>query len=324
MLIQRRTLLSGAAAAAGIAVLPWARAFPLRAVRIVVPYPAGGSIDVPARILAEALPPLLGQPVIIVNSPGGSAAIGTRAVAQAEADGHTLLMGTNQTHGSNPSLIPNLGYDPVKDFQCIAGIGRIQHALIVRKSLGITSLDELVALARKSPGKLTYASSGNASASHLAAELFKKSAGVHITHIPYRGVAPAIQDLLGGHVDMSVATLPSVLSFARSGSIEVLGIASSERAAQLPDVKTLAEQGFSQTAADAWAALFAPAKTPPEAVAQLRQAVLTVFAQAANARKLTDAGYRLQIRSGEDFSSFMREDMARWDAVIKSSKIKLD
>ncbi|RYX93147.1 MAG: tripartite tricarboxylate transporter substrate binding protein [Comamonadaceae bacterium] len=327
MTIQRRQILVAAATAtaSGIAAFPHlARAYPLRPVRIVVPYPAGSSIDVPARILAEALPPLLGQPVIVINTPGGSAAIGTRSVASGESDGHTLLMGTNQTHASNQSLIPNLGYDPVRDFECITAIGRIQHALVVRKDLGVRNLGELVALARKSPGKLTYASSGNASASHLAGEMFKQSAGVHITHIPYRGVAPAVQDLLGGHVDMSFATLPAVLGFVRSGAIECFGIASRDRAPQLPDVRTLAEQGFPHTEADAWTALFAPAKAPADVVQKLRQAVLAVFADPVHVKKLTDAGYGLQIRNGDAYKTFAREDTARWAAVIRSAGIKLD
>ena len=205
-----------------------------------MPYPGGGPVDITARLIAQSVGDKLGQPIVVDNRGGGAGVIGSVAVQHAEPDGHTLLLGTNQTHATNQSLLKNCPYDAVKDFAPVAGIAEIPHVLVVRRGLEAASVAELVALAKKSPGALNYASTGVGSASHLAAELFKTRAGVELQHIPFRGAAPMTTELLAGRIDVSFATLPSVVSYIDAGVIRALAVASGKRAARLPNVPTLA------------------------------------------------------------------------------------
>ena len=271
-MLTRRAIL---AALAGLAAMRGARAqgFPNRAITIVVPYPAGGPVDVTARLIAQSVGTSLGQPITVDNRGGGAGVIGSVAVAHAEPDGHTLILGTNQTHATNQSLLKNCPYDAVKDFAPVAGIADIQHVLVVRHGLDVADVGALVALAKKSPGELNYASTGVGSASHLAAELFKTKAGIELQHIPFRGSAPMMTELLAGRVDLTFATLPSVVSYIEAGAIRALAVASAKRAARLPNLPTLAEAGIPGVEADAWFALFAPAKTPAPVVDRLYRAV---------------------------------------------------
>ena len=239
-----------------------AQGFPNRPITIVVPYPAGGPVDVTARLIAQSVGVSLGQPIAVDNRGGGAGVIGSVAVAHAEPDGHTLILGTNQTHATNQSLLRNCPYDAVRDFSPAAGVADIQHVLVARRGLEATEVGALVQLAKKSPSELNYASTGVGSASHLAAELFKTKAGVDLQHIPFRGSAPMTTELLAGRVDVTFATLPSVISYVDAGVIHALAVASNKRAARLPNVPTLAEAGIPGVEADAWFALFAPAKTP--------------------------------------------------------------
>ncbi|RZL62633.1 MAG: tripartite tricarboxylate transporter substrate binding protein [Variovorax sp.] len=325
MTINRRNLmLAAVSATASTHFAAWGQAYPSKAIRLVVPYPAGSTLDVVARMFTEVFSRHFGQPSIVVNQPGGSAAIGTRAVAQAEADGYTLLLGTNQTHGANSALMPNLGYDAIKDFEPIAGIGRIQHVVVVRKDLGVKTLAEFMALARKPGQKINYGSSGNGSASHLAAEMFKLATGVQMTHIPFNGSGPAAQALMGGHIDVSFITLPSVLSFIKAGGMTALAVASPDRAPQLPALATLAEQGVPNAEADAWAALFAPARTPPGALTTLSDFTVQAFSTPEMKEKLNTSGFVPDTKSGSVFREYLQEDMKRWADVVKAAKVKLD
>src|SRR5262245_52630394 len=227
-----------------------AQAFPLRTVTIIVPYPAGGPVDVVARLIAQGASGELKQSVVVDNRGGGAGVIGSVAAARAEPDGHTLVLGTNQTHATNQSLLKNCPYDAVKDFAPVAGIAEIPHVLVIRRGLEAGSAAELVTLARKTPGALNYASTGVGSASHLAAELFKTRAGVELQHIPFRGAAPMTTELLAGRVDVTFATLPSLIAYIDAGVIRPLAVASARRAPRLPNVPTLAEAGISGVEAD--------------------------------------------------------------------------
>src|SRR5689334_5741694 len=246
-----------------------AQSFPSRPITIVVPYPAGGPVDVAARLIAQSVGTSLGQPITVDNRGGGAGVIGSVAVQRAEPDGHTLILGTNQTHATNQSLLKNCPYDAVKDFAAVAGIADIPHVLVVRRGLEAENVGALISLAKKSPSAMNYASTGVGSASHLAAELFKTRAGVHLQHIPFRGAAPMTTELLAGRIDVTFATLPSVIGYIDAGVVRALAVASAKRAARLPNVPTLAETGIPGVEADAWFALFAPAKTPPATVEKL-------------------------------------------------------
>ena len=312
-----------AAAAGTLALLLPGRAdaqsFPARAVRIVVPYPAGGPTDVLARILAQEMTGALGQPVLVENKPGASGAVGTREVARAAPDGHTLVLGTNQTHATNAVLLKDPGYDPLVHFVAIAGIAELQHALVVPKRAAARGVGELVDLAKRQPGKLNYGSTGLGSASHLAMELFQLRTGTRLTHVPFRGAAPMAVEIIAGRIDAAFATLSSVLGQIESGEIRALGLASGMRAPQLPTLATLAEQGIREAESDAWLALFAPAGTPAPTTARLERAVRDAMSKTTVRDSAIRAGLSVNIRSGPAFAAFLVRDIFIWQAVIKAA-----
>jgi tripartite-type tricarboxylate transporter receptor subunit TctC len=324
----RRLFLSTAAGTCAALVLPstgWAQWAPTRTVTVVVPYPAGGPTDILARTIGAELARALGQPVVVENVPGGAGAIGTRRVAQAAADGHVLVFGTNQTHATNLSLLPQGGgYDPVKDFAPVAGLADLQHLVVVGPEVPAKTAAELVALAKKDPGKLTAGSTGPGSASHLALELFKVRTGTDIAHVPYKGSAPLLTDLLGGHVNLSFATTPTVLQQIQSGKLRAIAVASPNRSPYLPEVPTLAEAGVRGVEADAWLAMFAPAGVPAPALARLREATLEAMKQPAVRETRTKSGMTPNARDGVAFAGFVREDVARWAEVVRVANVKAE
>jgi len=310
-------------ALAGLAATRGARAqsFPSRPITIVVPYPAGGPVDVTARLIAQSVGNNLGQPIAVDHRGGGAGVIGSVAVQHAPPDGHTLILGTNQTHATNQSLLKNYPYDAVKDFAAVAGIADIPHVLVVRRGLEAENVGALVALARKSPGALNYASTGVGSASHLAAELFKTKAGVDLQHIPFRGSAPMTTELLAGRVDLTFATLPSVISHIDAGALRALGVASAERAARLPHLPTLAESGVTGVEADAWFALFAPANTPAATIERLYNAVSAGLTTEPAANAIAAQGMTLALRSPAELTAWLLGEVAKWAAVIKAAGV---
>jgi tripartite-type tricarboxylate transporter receptor subunit TctC len=319
-MLTRRAALT---ALAGLAATRGARAqsFPSRPIIIVVPYPAGGPVDVTARLIAQSVGNNLGQPIAVDHRGGGAGVIGSVAVQHAPPDGHTLILGTNQTHATNQSLLKNYPYDAVKDFAAVAGIADIPHVLVVRRGLEAENVGALVALARKSPGALNYASTGVGSASHLAAELFKTKAGVDLQHIPFRGSAPMTTELLAGRVDLTFATLPSVISHIDAGALRALGVASAERAARLPHLPTLAESGVAGVEADAWFALFAPANTPAATIERLYNAVSAGLTTEPAANAIAAQGMTLALRSPAELAAWLPGEVAKWAVVIKAAGV---
>jgi tripartite-type tricarboxylate transporter receptor subunit TctC len=319
-MLTRRAALT---ALAGLAATRGARGqnFPSRPITIVVPYPAGGPVDVTARLIAQSVGSGLGQPIAVDNRGGGAGVIGSIAVRYAEPDGHTLILGTNQTHATNQSLLKNCPYDAVKDFAAVAGIADIPHVLVVRHGLEAADVGALVRLAKKSPGELNYASTGLGSASHLAAELFKTRAGVDLQHIPFRGSAPMTTELLAGRVDLTFATVPSVFGYLDAGVLRALAVASAKRAARLPHVPTLAEAGVAGVEADAWFALFAPAKTPAAAIEKLYSAVSAALTTEAASKVFAEQGMTLALRSSAKLAAWLPGEVAKWAAVIKAAGV---
>lgn len=324
MLTRRATL----AGLAGFAALGHSRAsaqiFPARTVTIVVPYPAGGPVDLVARLIAQEAVGALGQSIVVDNRGGGSGIIGSVAVARAEPDGHTLVLGTNQTHATNQSLIKNCPYDAVKDFAPVAGVAEIPHVLVVRKDLPVTTAAEFVAFAKEKPGALNYGSTGNGSASHLAFELFKSRAGVAIQHVPFRGSAPMAQELLAGRLDASIATLPTVIGQIEAGELKALAVASGKRAERLPDLPTLAEAGIAGVEADAWFALFAPAKTPGTAIDALYRAAAAALQKEASRAALGKQGMTVTVRSPSEVAAALPAEVEKWAAVIKAANVTVE
>ena len=300
-----------------------AQEWPARPVRIVVPFPAGGSADLIPRIVAEKLSEKWGQPVIVENRPGAAGNIGADIVFRAEPDGYTLLSAPPPPLVINRLLYPKLSYDSTQ-FAPVTVIAANPNVLLVHPSLGVSSVAELIALARQNPGKLNYASQGSGSTSHLTAELFKSMAGgLQITHVPYKGTAPALTDLLAGQVDMMCDNLGVSLPHVRSGKLKALAVASKQRFAGLPDAPALAETlpGFESRA---WYGIVAPPRTPAPIAAQ-------VSAGVADALKNADVLKRLQELSAEpmgltpaETAAFMKAESERWGAVIRSAGVKVD
>ncbi len=322
----RRTVLVGLAGLLGLAASrpACAQEFPSRSVTIVVPYPAGGPVDTMARLIAQTAAGDLGQPIVVDNRGGASGIIGSVAVQRAVPDGHTLVLGTNQTHATNQTLLKHCLYDAVRDFAPVAGIADIQHVLVVRRGLPARSVPELVALAKSAPGQLNYASTGVGSASHLAAELFKARAGVDLQHIPFRGAAPLITELLAGRVDVTFVTLPSVAAYVDAGVLRAIAIASARRTPRLPNVPTVAEAGVAGVEADAWFALFAPAKTPTAPIERLYRAVSAGLNTEAARAAIGKQGMTLALRQPAELAAWLPGEVSKWAAVINAANIVVE
>lgn len=328
MPLRRRRLLSGAVLPL-IAALRPARAqtaaepaWPARPVRIVVAYPPGGSTDLLARALAERLQATMpGSSFVVENRPGGAAVVGTQAVAQAAPDGYTLALGNNQTHAANAAMIENLAYRPVEDFVAIGRLAEVHHALVVPANSPARTLAELAARGRGG-GRLTYASSGIGSASHVIAESFVRQEGLSATHVPYRGGAQATTDTVAGTVDFFVSTWPQVVQLVQEGKLRCLGIGAPQRLPGLPDVPTLAEAGAPTMAVDAWFGLFAPARTPPAVVERLSAALPPILAEPAIVARLGQMGFAPAPMPAAAFAAFQQAEVARWRRLVELTGVR--
>jgi tripartite-type tricarboxylate transporter receptor subunit TctC len=298
-----------------------AQTFPSRALTIIVPYPAGGPTDVLARLVAQHAGADLGQSITVDNRGGGAGVIGSVAAQRAEPDGHTLVLGTNQTHATNQSLLKNHPFDAAKDFTAVSGLAEVPHVLVVRKDLAVKDVAELVALAKSKPGGLNCGSTGVGSASHLTMELFKTRADVAMLHVPFRGSAPLITELLAGRIDVSFATLPTVAAQVDNADVKALAIASAKRTPRLPGVPTLNEAGIAGVEADAWFALFAPAGTPLAARERIHQAVVTGLATDAAKSVLAAQGMTLAVKSPAELAAMIPVEIEKWAAVIKAANV---
>jgi tripartite-type tricarboxylate transporter receptor subunit TctC len=296
-------------------------ALPSRTIRMVVAFPAGGPTDFVARLLADKLKGLLGQNVIIENRAGANGAVGAEYVARAAADGTTLFMTTVGAVAITPHLT-KIAYDPIRDFAPIALVVRNTTILVVKPDLPAASARELAALAARSPGTVAIASTGTGSMPHLALELYQASAGVKFLHVPYRGAAMALSDLLGGQIQGFFADVPVLLAQIKAGKIRALGAASATRNAALPDVPTLAEQGFPDTFADNWYGLLAPARTPAPIIVKLHDAVAVALADPELNAKLIASGAIPAPTSSVEFAAFLAAELERWGRVVAEKNIK--
>lgn len=320
-MIHRRSVVTGLAAL----VVPRtgrAQDFPTRTITIVVPYPPGGPIDALARVIAQDGANELGQPIVVENRPGGSGIIGTQAVARAEPDGHTLVLGTNQTHATNQSLVRNCPYDAARDFAAVAGIAAMPHVLVVRNSLAVTSVGEVVAMAKAKPGALTFGSTGNGSGAHLAGELFKTKAGIDMLHVPFKGLSPMLTELLADRVDMSIAPLPGLIGQQiATGAVRALAVARAQRLPHLASMLTFAESGVPGVEADAWSALFAPARTPPAVIERLYRAIAAVLAKDTVRAAMAKQGIPADLKSPAEVAAMLPGEIAKWAVVIKTANL---
>ena len=323
-MITRRATFAGLAVSA-LSLAAKAQNFPNRTITIVVPYPPGGPIDALARLIAQEGAGELNQSIVVENRPGGSGIIGANAVARAEPDGHTLVLGTNQTHATNQSLIKNCPYDAVKDFAPVAGIAAMPHVLVVRKSLGVAGVGDVVAMAKAKPGALTFGSTGNGSGAHLAGELFKTKAGIDMLHLPFKGLSPMLTELLADRIDMSIAPLPGLIGQQiESGSVRALGVASAQRMPQLASVSTFAQAGVPGVEADAWSALFAPAKTPPAVIERLYGVVATVLSKESVRAAMAKQGIPAALKPPAEIAAMLPGEVEKWAAVIKAANVTME
>ncbi|WP_342361254.1 tripartite tricarboxylate transporter substrate binding protein [Terrarubrum flagellatum] len=315
------TLLGGALTAPSIAR---AQTFPVKPIRMIVAYPAGGPTDAIARFVAQDMGPALGQNVIVENMAGASGAVGTRFVARAEPDGHVITFGNNQTHGNNMFLLKEPGYDAIKDFAPLAGAGAFEHAFVVRKDLPAKNLQEFIALAKSKPGELNYGSTGVGSGSHLSTELFMTRTGIKMQHVPFRGAAPLVQEMIAGRIDIANSTLPSVISQIQGGELRALGIASPQRNAQVSDVPTLREGGVTNADASSWTGFFAPVATPQPVLDRLSREILASLNKPETKERLIKLGFSLQPREPSAFRPFLANEMEVWSDVIKTAGVKAE
>ncbi len=299
-------------------------AYPGKPIRVVVPFPAGGTTDILARAAGQKMTEAWGQPVVIDNRPGAAGNIGSELVAKSANDGYTLLMGTVGTHAINASLYAKMPYDHVKDFVPIVLVAGVPNVLVVHPSVPANSVQELVAYGKANPGKLNFASSGSGTSIHLAGELFKVSTGVTMQHVPYKGSAPAVTDLLGGQVQLMFDNLPSALPHIKSGKLKALTVTSATRAPALPEIPTIAETGLPGFEASSWFGLLAPAGTSRDIVTKVNGEVAKWLASADAKEKLTAAGANVAGGSPEDFAKHIAVETAKWAKVVKESGAKVD
>lgn len=300
-----------------------AQAFPSKPIRFVVPFP-GGFSDVLARQVGAKMGDALGQPVIVENKPGASGQIGAQEVVRAGADGHTLFMGHIGTHAINPHLFAKLAYDPERDLVPVTLLVTVPNLLVVNPSVPVQTVQELVVYARKNPGKLSYGSPGNGTSGHLAAELFKATAGVVIVHIPYRGAAPALQDVIAGEVQLIFDTLAQSLPQAKAGKVRSLAVTSLKRQAAAPEIPTMDESGFPGWDTGPWFGVMVRSGTPDATVRRLNTELVKAV-QAPDVReKLVAQGAMPVGNTPEEFAAFIRAESARWAKVVKSAGIRAD
>lgn len=299
-----------------------AQDFPTRPIRLVVAFPAGGPTDFVARLLADKVKDILGQSVLVENKSGANAAIGADHVAKSEPDGYTLFFTTMSAVVLNPHTRADLPYDPVRDFAPVSRMVITKEVLVVNAKSPIKSAKELVELANQKNGGLPMASTGVGSLPHLALEVFQQATGTKVVHVPYRGAAPAVTDILGEQVVGCFLDLPVVMPQIASGNLRALGMASSRRDEVLPDVPTLDEQGYRDVYADNWYALYAPARTPPAVIAKLNTAFKTALTDPVISRKLTAAGAVPAPTTPEELDSILKTELDRWGKIIQARGIK--
>jgi tripartite-type tricarboxylate transporter receptor subunit TctC len=324
--IRRRDMLIAAALVVGTLLAPAAapaQTFPSRAIHLVVPFAPGGNTDLIARILADKVGGIIGQRVVIDNRGGANGAIGADTVAKAAPDGYTLFFTTVGAVAINPAFRKDLPYDPVKDFAPVALLGKASPVLTVDPSLGINTTKELVALAKQKPDTVTIGITGVGALSDLALALFESSADAKFVHVPFRGSGPALNDLLGGHVNGVMIDVSVMLPHIKAGKLKTLGITSAERSDLVPEIPTLVEQGYTGAVAENWTALFAPARTPPEIVAKLNAAFTAAVNDPDMRKKFAEDAITPAPSSPEELGRFLKSEIAKWDKVIRDKGITI-
>jgi tripartite-type tricarboxylate transporter receptor subunit TctC len=301
-----------------------ADAYPSKAIRMVVPFPAGGTTDILGRIAGQKITEALGQQVIIDNRGGAGGNIGTELVAKSPPDGYTLLTDPGSTLTINPHAYSRLGFDPVKDFAPITILAEVPNILEVHPSMPVKNVKELIALAKSKPGQINYASTGAGQSTHLSMELFKSMAHIDINHIPYKGSAPALVDLIGGHVTVMFDNMPTSLPHVRAGKLRAIAVSTAKRSFALPQLPTVAESGLPGFEVSVWFSVLAPAATPRDIVQKLNAVLVKALQSPDVKQRLAEQGAEPVGNTPEQFATTIQRDLAKWAKVVKDANVKLD
>ncbi len=301
-----------------------AQDYPEKTIRIIVPYPAGGTADLLARSIGQKMAESLGRQILIDNRAGAGGNIGADLAARAAPDGYTLLMGTVATHAINPNLYPKMPYDAARDFAPIILVATLPNLLVVHPSVPARNVKELIALAKSKPGELAYASAGNGTSQHLSGELFKKMTGVDMIHVPYKGNAPAVTDLVGGQVQVMFDNIPVSLQQVRAGKLRALAVTGPRRSPVLPDLPTLSEAGLSGFSIASWFALFAPAGTPPKILLRLNQEAGKAIASQQLRQQWLTQGIEPAGSTSEQLAAFQRKEVLKWAKIVRDSGARVE
>jgi tripartite-type tricarboxylate transporter receptor subunit TctC len=301
-----------------------AQSYPVKPIRLIVPYPPGGPTDLVGRSMAQKLQEALGQTVVVENRAGAASAVGTEVAARSAADGHTLLLGTSAGFCINPALGTKLPYDPERDFAPISLLVINPQILVVHPSLPVNSVKSLIALAKSRPGQINYASVGNASPQHLGMEMLKSMTGISMVHVPYKGTAPAVTDILAGNVSLMFNSMPSVLPQANAGKLRGIAVGSARRSPAAPDIPTVAEAGVPGFEYVTWYGLFAPAGTPREIIGRLNAFVVKTLADPEISRRFSTQGAEPMSNTPEQLAQYRRAEFERWRKLITELKLKVE
>jgi tripartite-type tricarboxylate transporter receptor subunit TctC len=310
-------------AGAGLVSGTWAQAYPSKAIRIIVPFPAGGTSDILSRAIGQKLTEQWKQPVIVDNRPGASANIGAELLVKSPPDGYTLFCAST-IHTINPSLYSRLSYDPIRDFTPITLIAGTSQVLAVHPSVPVKTVKELIAYAKKRPGELNYSSAGNGSQPHLTAEMFKARTGIDIVHVPYKGAPPQMADLVAGHVALTFGTSPTAVPLVKGGKLRALGVSTAKRIAALPDVPTIDEAGVPGFEASGANGLVGPAGMPPAVVEKLNAAVVAIVREPAMSRFLSEQGAEPWTTTPAEYADYIKSEVAKWAKAVKDSGARID
>jgi tripartite-type tricarboxylate transporter receptor subunit TctC len=310
-----------------VVVIPgvsFAQAYPTKPVKIIVPYPPGGSTDILARVLGEKLTPALGQQVVVENRAGATGVIGAEAVAKSPADGHTLLMGVNGPITIAPAIRNNLPYETLRDFAPVILVADAPKLLVIHPSIPASTVQEFIAWAKAQPKPITFASAGIGSTGHLASEMLKQRGGFEAVHVPYKGGGPAIADIIGGHVQYMFEVMPQLLPHVQAGRLKALGISSADRSKALPSLPSVAEQGLPGFQSSTWFGILAPAGTPEPVVDRLNAEFTKALREPDMTKRLADLGAAWRPNSPADYRNFLRADLEKWRQVVSKSGAKFD
>jgi len=320
---QKIRLAAAIAVAAAMACGNAVAAFPEKSITLVVPTAAGGANDAMARVIGQAMSALLKQPVIVDNKAGANGAIASEYVMRAAPDGYTLMLGYIATHAMNPAL-QKLRYDPVKDFEPVGMVGSSATLMVLNPAVKAGNAKEVVAMLKAAPDKFSYASAGNGTAPHFAAEMFKLSTGTRMLHVPYKGSAPAVMDTISGQTQVMFPSLFTAAPYVKAGKLKAVGVAGTSRSALMPDVPTLQEQGIADVDVSQWYGIFAPAKTPRPVVEQLNKALNEVLADKRVIKRLEDHGADVSTMTTDQMRAYVAQEQVKWKKVVQAAKITAD